>query len=435
MPVLRDPLDRRIGALALAALGTLAVEPLYVLVDTAIVGRLGTTPLASLALAAGVLITVTALFNFLAYGTTQRVAHHRGAHRFDDAAATATQAIRLAIALGAPVAAAVAALARPLLSLLGGEGDVLEGAVTYLRIAAVGLPFVLVALAGMGVQRGVGDLRTPLVIVVVGNLANVVLEVVAVYGLDLGLAGSAWSTTVVQVGVAIAFVYSVRPHLAAWRAPGDPAERRALLTAGRSLVLRVVALIGALTGSTAVAARIDEPTLAAHQIALQLFGFLALALDAWAIPAQMLVAEDLGAGGAGAATDVGRRVIRLAVLTGLVVGVALAVTAPWLPLVFTTDPAVQSRATVALVLLAVLQPLGGIAFALDGVLIGAADYRFLGRAMAAALAVWLPLAVLVLAVPALGIAGVWTSLIVWMSTRAGLLGRRFTTRRWLPAVP
>ena len=81
VPLFADQHDRRIVALALPALGALAVEPLYVLVDTAIIGHLGTEPLAGLALASTVLLLVVAGCNFLAYGTTQRVAHQRGADR------------------------------------------------------------------------------------------------------------------------------------------------------------------------------------------------------------------------------------------------------------------------------------------------------------------------------------------------------------------
>jgi putative MATE family efflux protein len=430
--LLPTPLDRRIAALALASLGTLAVEPLYVLVDTAIVGRLGTTPLAGLAIAAAVLVTITALVNFLAYGTTQRVANHRGAGRPDRAAVAGIQAMLLAIVLGLPIGLTVALLAEPLCRVLGGAGETLDAATTYLRIAALGLPFVLVALAGMGLLRGVGDLRTPLVIVVVANVVNLLLEVVAVYALGLGIAGSAWSTTLVQAAAAGAYLVAVRRHVRAapsWRL--DASEAMPLLTAGRALVLRVLALIAVLTGSTAVAARIDEPTLAANQVGLQLYGFLALALDAVAIPAQILVAEALGGGHAPLGREVGQRVQRLALITGIVTGLVLLVAAPWLPLAFTSDAAVASRATAALVMLALLQPLGGIAFALDGVLIGGADFAYLGRVMLESLLVWAPLAALTLARPSIGIAGVWLALLAWMVARVSLMRRRFSSGGWL----
>jgi MATE family, multidrug efflux pump len=427
----RDAQDRRILALALPALGTLAAEPLYVLADTAIVGHLGTTPLAGLALAASVLLLVTAGCNFLAYATTQRLAHHRGGGHDSKAAAVGVQALWLCALLGVPIAAAVAACAEPLAWLLGGRGDVLDVATTYLRISAVGIPFVLVALAGQGVLRGMEDLRTPLVIVVIANVVNLVLEVVAVYLLDLGIAGSAWSTVAVQILAAGAFGLAVRPHLAAAesRRP-DREELAPFLTAGRHLAMRVAAVLLVITGTTFVAARIDDATLAAHQIAATMFSLLALMTDAFAIPAQTLVAAALGAGDADGATAIGRRVLRLAVIAATALGVLLAIAAWPLAHIFTSDPAVVSRATVALVLLALAQPAAGVAMSLDGVLIGAADYRFLGAAAGLSALAFMPLALTTLAVPALGIVGVWAAVNVWMLARAGLNHRRFRAPAW-----
>jgi putative MATE family efflux protein len=427
----RDAVDRRIIALAVPALLTLAAEPLYVLADTAIVGHLGTTPLAGLALAASVLLLVTAGCNFLAYGTTQRLAHHRGGGRDAAAAGVGVQALWLCALLGVPIAGVLALGARPLAALLGGQGEVLDAATTYLRISAVGIPFVLVALVGQGVLRGVEDLRTPLAIVIVANIANLVLEIVAVYVLDLGIAGSAWSTVIVQVGAAVAFVTVLRPHLAAAssRLP-DRQEMAPFIIAGRHLALRVAAVLLVLTGATAVAARVDEPTLAAHQIAATVFSLLALITDAYAIPAQTLVASALGAGDVPGARAVGQRVERLALWTATGLGVVLAVGAWPLAHVFTSDPAVASRATDALVLLALLQPAAGVAMGLDGVLIGAADYRFLGRASGACALAFVPLAVLTLAVPTLGIVGVWLAMDTWMLARAAVNGRRFRSGRW-----
>src|SRR4026209_4904 len=194
----RRELDRRIIALAVPALGTLAIEPIYVLVDTAIVGRLGTPQLGGLAIATTILLTVISMTASLEYGITPDVAFAHGAGRSDDARAAANAALRLALMIGLPMGAAVAAAAHPLAWLLGGRGDVLGYAVTYLRISCIGLPFVLITYVGHGVMRGVNDLRKPLQIVVVANVANVILEIVAVYGRDLGGAGSAWSTVFVQ---------------------------------------------------------------------------------------------------------------------------------------------------------------------------------------------------------------------------------------------
>ena len=435
VPLFADQHDRRIVAMALPALGALAVEPLYVLVDTAIIGHLGTVPLAGLALASTVLLLVVAGCNFLAYGTTQRVAHQRGADRAAEAAGVGVQALWLALLLGVPLALLVGLLAEPAVRLLGGSGEVLDVAVTYLRISAVGLPFVLVALVGNGVLRGVADLRTPLVILVIANAGNVVLELLAVYVFDYGIAGSAWSTVVVQVLAAAAFLVALAPHLAPaiTRRP-DRAEMSPLLLAGRHLLVRVGGILAVTTASTAVAARVDDVTLAAHQIVVQAFNLLALILDALAIPAQTLVAAALGGGSVPAAMHIGRRVLRLSLFAGVGLGVVLAAVSGLLPHLFTPDADVASRATAGLLILAVGQLPAAVAMSLDGVLIGGGDYRFLGRASIAYLAAFAPMAVATLVWPALGIVGVWLAMLSWLAARAVTNLVRFERGRWVHAL-
>ena len=200
--MLRSPYDREIFRLAVPALGALAAEPLYVLVDTAIVGHLGTTQLASLAIAATVLSSAFTIFNFLTYGTTARVSRLHGAGREDEAAALGAQgAVARAGDRRSCSRCSTVLLARPVAQLMGGEGEILDGAVLYLRIAALGSPFFMLAAAGQGYLRGMSDLRTPLLILVVAHSVNVVLELLFVYGFGWGLAGSAWGTVIAQAGM------------------------------------------------------------------------------------------------------------------------------------------------------------------------------------------------------------------------------------------
>ena len=419
--------DRRIIALAIPALGTLAAEPLYRLVDTAIVGRLGTDQLAGLAVAVTLLALVVAGSNFLAYGTTQRVANRLGAGQPAEAADVGVQALWIAGFVSVVAVPVLVFGARPLASAIGADGDVLDFAVEYLQIAALGVPFVLIALAAQGMQRGASDYRTPLVILVCSNVANLLIELVLVFGFDLGIAGAAWSTTIAQAGAGVAFLVVVRRHLAPARHRWpDRAEMAPLLTAGRHLLLRVGSMLAVFTGATAIAARVDDATLAAHQIAMTMFLFLALVLDALAIPAQTLVAEEVGHDGSGAA-EVARRVVRLSVIAATAIALVVAATSTLLPQAFSDDPAVVSRATSALLFLAVLLVPGAIAFADDGVLIGLGDYQFLGRAAFGYLLAVAPIAVVVLATPSLGIAGIWGGLVVWMTLRAAVNTRRVRT--------
>ena len=427
--ILRDELDHRIVRLAIPALGTLAVEPVYVLVDTAIVGRLGTDQLAGLAIASTVLLTVISLLTFLEYGVTPLVAYAHGRKRPEEARRAAADALWLAFFVGAPVAAALALAAHPLAWALGGRGEVLHYATTYLRISTVGIPFVLVALVGHGVMRGVNQLTRPMQVVIVANIVNLVLEIVAVYVLDLGIAGSAWSTVIVQIGAAGCFVGILRPHVERVRPAWE--RFRPMLVTGAHLAVRSLAMFAVWNSATAVAARIDTPTLAAHQVLTQLFMFLALVLDALAIPAQSLVAGAVGEGDVDEAVRVGHVSTRLSVWAAVILAGALALLSPLLPHVFSGDGDVRSRLTLGLLILAVMQFPGAIAFALDGALIGGQDERFLGRQAVYNLAGFAPLAVATIVWPRLGLAGLWGAQLAWMTLRAWVNHRRFESRRWV----
>jgi putative MATE family efflux protein len=426
--VRRSAYDREIVALALPALGALAAEPLYLLADTAIVGHLGTPQLAALALAATVLSTLISLCIFLTYGTTARVSRLHGAGEVRAAGALAAQALWLAVGVGVALAASIAALAVPLVHVLGGSGEVADNAVGYLRIAALGVPMALIALAGQGFLRGVGDLRTPLLVVVAANAANVVLELVFVYRFDWGLDGSAWGTVIAQAGMGIAFVTALLRAPADRRAP-DWARIRSLATIGAQLLVRTAALLGCFAFATAICARIGEASLGAHQIAFQLFGFLALVLDAIAVAGQVIVGRALGAGDADAAYAAARRMLEWAIGAGVAIGGVLLALIDVVPRAFTTDAAVIERAHAMWPLFCAMWPAAAIVFALDGILIGAGDTRYLAGAMVAAAAVFVPLALAALALH-WGIVGVWSAVLALMGMRLATLAVRFAGRRW-----
>jgi MATE family, multidrug efflux pump len=430
----RSPLDGEILHLAVPALGALAAEPLYLLVDTAIVGHLGTTQLAALALAASVLSTLTGLCIFLTYGTTAQVARLHGAGEERRAGQLAAQALWLALAIGVAIALICILLAGPVIELLGGTGDAGSLAQRYLRISALGLPLALAALAGQGHLRGAGDLRTPLVIVALAQVANVLLEVLLVYGLDRGLDGSAIGTVIAQIGMGAAFAVLLL------RAGGPGVDRRPapelirpLVRISWELFLRSAALLISFLTASAVLARVGEPSLAAHQIAFGIFIFIALVLDAFAIAAQVLVGRMLGAGDVAGAVAAGRRVIGWSLGFSLLVAAVLLLGRDVLPHAFTDDPAVIERAEVLWPLFILMQPLSGIVFALDGILIGAGDTRYLAIAMVVAGPLtYIPVALLALAED-WGIRGVWIGLLGLMFVRLAALAIRFRSRRWAVA--
>jgi len=419
--VLRSAYDAEIVRLAVPALGALAAEPLYLLVDTAIVGHLGTPQLAALALAATVLSNLVALCIFLTYGTTARVTRLHGAGEDEEAAAIGPQAFWLALAAGVVVAAVVAALADPLVHALGGDDEVADMAARYLRIASLGVPMALIALAGQGWLRGMSDLRTPLVIVVVANLVNIVLEVLFVYGFDWGLDGSAWGTVLAQLGMGIAFAVVLLRVFA----PPNLARIRSLVSIGAQLVARTAALLGCFVLATAVCAHIGPATVAAHQIAFQLFGFLALLLDAIAIAGQVIVGRALGAGDADDAYAAARRMLEWALAAGLVIGGLFLALGDVVPHAFTSDPKVIDQAQDLWPLFCAMWPVAAVAFALDGILIGAGDTAYLAAAMAVAFAIFAPIAL-----TAGTVVVVWLAIDVLMVVRVATLGARFARRRW-----
>ncbi|MEX0849946.1 MAG: MATE family efflux transporter [Gaiellaceae bacterium] len=427
---LRSPYDREILKLAIPALGALAAEPLYLLVDTAIVGHLGRSQLAALGIAATILGGAFAIFNFLQYGTTAQVARAGGAGEAEVARRLGAQAIWLSLAFGIAVSALIAVLAEPLVALMGGEGQAAEHAVTYLRIAAIGFPAAFLALGGQGYLRGIADLRTPLVIVIAGNVANVFLEVLFVYGFDWGIAGSAAGTAMAQLGMGATFIVVILRGLRVGESRPRLVLARRVLSLGKWIFLRTTALIGSFVLAGAVATRFGEAAIGAHQIAFQLFIFLALVLDSVAIAGQIIVGRELGAGRTERAYAAGERMIWLSVAAGGAFALLMLALAGALPRIFTGDSAVLDETALLWPLFALMQPLNGAVFALDGILIGAGDGPFLALSMAAAFC--LCAAVLLVALAGdWGIRGVWAALVILILVRLTAMLARFRRGRWL----
>lgn len=446
----RRSLDREIARLAVPAFLALVAEPLFLLGDAAVVGHLGTRELAGLGLAGTVLSTVVGLCVFLAYGTTAGVARQLGAGHRRAALAQGVDGLWLAVAIGIPVTLVTSLLAHPLVTLFGASSGVEDAAATYLRIAAAGITPLLLVLATTGVLRGLQNTRTPLVVAIVGNVANLGLNVLLVYGVGpaprLELAGSAVGSVLAQAGMAVALVAVVvraarregaglRPHPAGIRAAG----RASVPLLVRTLTLRasllvttwaVVLAAGEVAGSK-VAAGSDAVPIATHQLALTIWGFLAYVLDAIAIAAQAITGRHLGAGDAPATRAVTARMVRWGVRGGIVTGVLLAAASPWLGALFTPDDAVRDALVPVLLVAALFQPVAGVVFVLDGVLIGAGDGRYLAWAGLAVLGGYAPLVLLTSALGA-GLTGVWVVFgLLFMCGRLVTLVHRARGEAWL----
>ena len=436
--------SREILRLAVPAFLALVAAPLFLLAGSAIIGHHGTAQLAGRGVASPPLRTAANLFIFLAYGTTSIVARQIGAGAQRGALEAGIDGTWLATGIGALVALAVAVAAEPLCRLFGASPAALAHATTYLRISALGIPAMLVALAATGVLRGLQDTRTPLVASVAGFTSNIVLNLALVYGLGWGIAGSAWGTVMAQTGMATALVVVLVRHARAADAGLHPHPGRVLRAAlsGIPLLVRTLALRAILLLTTWVAAGLGDVPLAAHQVAATVWSFLVFALDALAIAAQALTGKALGAGDVQGARTATATMVRWGVWGGALLGAALLAVHRVLPAAFTSDEAVRSALAAALVVVALGQPLSGYVFVVDGVLIGAGDGRWLAKAMVATLLLYLPLALGVHAAArallgdggtegqALALAALWVAFTAFMAIRGVLLWRRVRTNDW-----
>lgn len=424
--------DREIVALAVPAFGALVAEPLFVMADSAIVGHLGTAQLAGLGVASALLTTAVSVFVFLAYATTAAVARRVGAGDLPAAIRQGMDGIWLALLLGAGVIALVLPLAPGIVDLFGASATAAPYATTYLRISALGIPAMLIVLAATGVLRGLQDTRTPLYVAIAGFVANAVLNAGLVYGAGLGIAGSAWGTVIAQCGMAAVYlnvvVRGARRYGASLRP--DATGIRASAQAGAPLLVRTLSLRAILLIATAVAARLGNADIAAHQIILSLWSLLAFALDAIAIAGQAIIGRYLGAEDIRGAREACRRMVQWGIATGVVLGLLVVAARPLFLSLFTDDAVVKDTALPSLLLVALSQPICGVVFVLDGVLMGAGDGPYLAGAMLVTLGVFAPVALLV---PALGggLTALWAAMALMMTVRMLTLWLRTRSGRWI----
>jgi len=424
--------DREILRLAVPAFFALVSEPLMLLADSAIVGHLGTPQLAALGVAGAVLQTLVGICVFLAYGTTSAVARRIGAGDHRGALTQGIDGLWLAVLLGSALAVAGLIFAPQAIGAFDPSPEVADHAVTYLRISCLGIPSMLLLLAATGVLRGLQDTRTPMVVAIGANLANIVLNLLLVYGFRLGIAGSALGTVLAQTAAGVALVLvvvrgarrdgaSLRPDR-----PGIIASAQA----GVPLVVRTLTLRAALLAATYVATSLGTTSLAAHQVAFTLWTFLALALDAIAIAGQALTGRYLGAADIEGTRSTTRRMMWWGLGSGIVGGLALwalrDLYVPW----FTADPEVRRTLAAVLLVAAISQPLNGVVFVLDGVLIGAGDGKYLAVAGVIALLAYLPLAFSVLWFDA-GVVALWWAFSGYMVMRFVTLTVRERGSAWL----
>lgn len=425
---LRHPFDREILALAIPALGTLAADPLVSLVDTAFVGRLGVVPLAALGVNVSVFGLAFLVFNFLAYGTTPMVARAVGAGDRARAGRLAVEALTLAVVAGTVALAILQLLAIPIVQAMGASGELVAPAVEYLRIRALAGPAVLIITASNGIFRGWQDTRTPFVVALGLNAVNLVLDPILIFGAGWGLRGAAVATVAAQWAGAVAFLWLIlgsrREALGVRPILPRPRDLLPFLSVGGALVTRTFSLVGTLTLATAVATRVGTVDVAAHLVASQLWLMLALLVDALAVAGQAIVGRLRGEDRPGDVVRAADRLLAWGLGVGILLALGFLALAPWLPRLFTDDPAAIAATWTVLPFVIAMQPLNALVFVWDGIYIGAEAFRFLAAQMvAAALSAC---AVLLLVVPmGWGLQGVWWGIVTLMFVRAGTLGIRY----------
>lgn len=429
MPFADSARDRDIVRLALPALGALAAEPTYLLVDTAVIGHLGTVQLAALGLAATFLASVFWLFNFLANATTTQIANAHGAGQRDLIGTIAAQAVWLALWIGVALTVLGVVFAPQIVDLLQAQGKVAEHAEVYIRISAIGAPFVMLALAGQGWARGVQRMDVPLKILVASNLLNIVLEVLFIYGFEWGIAGSAWGTVIAQACAAVAFVWWMREAIAGhMRVVRE--RMRPLIRVGGDLFVRTGLMLLCFNGINALLAKQGATPLAANQVLFQLMIFLALVMDSVAISGQTLIGRELGAAARESATAYARRVTALSFYAGVVLAILLAAGNSVIPQAFTGDAAVIYEVSRVWWMFVVYVLLSSFVYGWDGVLLGGGDSRAMMLIMVVSAGVCLPVAYALIDDPEDAIVGAWIAFSVLNGARLIGNGLRVRSGRW-----
>lgn len=430
------PHDKEMLSLAVPALGALFAEPLFIAADSAIVGHLGTAQMAGLGMASAVLLNVVLLCVFLSYGTTTVVAQHLGAGRPRAGLEGGIDGMWLALLVGVAFAAMALLLAPELVHLFGSSRNAAPYAVTYLRISVVGLPSMLLVLAATGVMRGLQHVNTVLAVTVAAVAANVALNLVLVYPVGMGIAGSALGTVIAQTVAAAVLTGAVLREARALGARRRPTARGTLTAAatGFPLLMRTALMRVAVVVVAFVATAQGDTGLAAHQIAFTLWFLLAIPPEAFGIAAQSMVAKALGAAAVGQPQAIGRRAVALGLASGIGLAIVIVVLRPVFVPLFTRDPAVREIALSLVLVVAATQPVGAMLYVIDDVLIGAGDGRFLAWSSLVALAAFLPLAWLVLAKKE-GVVALWGALAVWLVVRFACVAWRFSTDAWLQRGP
>lgn len=432
----KQSLNRQILSLALPALGSLMAEPLLTMADSILVGHVGTLELAGLAIGSTILTLIVGICIFLAYTTTAVTGRAVGAGKRGEGLRRGIQVMWLGAVLGGVLAVILIIFAPQIVGLFSPQPSVATFARLYLVASAPGLIAMLSVLAATGVLRALLDTRTPLVVTTLGALLNVPLSTFLIFGCSWGVAGAGAGTAISQFFMATWMWAVIVKKLRVEGVSARPHLRLVLHSGlhGIPLVCRSLFLQASIVVTTWQAASFGANTLAGYQILKSLWALGAFGLDALAISAQALLANALGEGDKHRIRALIGRLNRWALACGALIGLFLALSSPFFPQLFTSDPQVLSLTTAGLIVVGLVQPLAALTYIYDGYLIGADDSKYLATSMAIVLVIYLPAILLVRLLPAgsLALAGIWAVYgIVFMGGRAGSLWLRIRGDAWL----
>lgn len=436
-PVPPTSFGRALLGLALPVLPVLAAEPIYLLVDGVVVGRVGSTELAALGIGSLLLTLLGTQMNFLSYGTTARSARWFGAGHTDRAVGEGLQASYLAAGVGALVLVVLFPLLGPITRALSSDPVVAAEARRWVLVAGWGIPLILLTAAGNGWLRGVQRTREPLLFVVGGIAVSALLCVLLVPGIGpfpaMGLHGSAVANVVGQsctaLGMLATLVAQVRRH--ALPARPVPSVIAVQLRLGANLIVRTAAFQVTFFVAAKTAGAAGNATLGAHHLGAQLWNLITLVLDSVAIAAQALVGAALGAGSPERARRLAGLTVRWSLGIGAVLAVLIALAHAPIVAALTSEPDVAERFRIAVFAAAVLCLPASVVFGLDGVLLGAADAAFLRRlTVVTALCCYLPV-LLATHLLGWGLAGIWAGLGMFVLGRLVGVALRARSDAWL----
>ncbi|MDN5799517.1 MATE family efflux transporter [Corynebacterium casei] len=418
---------RKVFGLALPALGVLAAMPLYLLLDTAVVGRLGAEQLAALGAAAAVQSVVTTQLTFLSYGTTARSSRLFGSGKKDEAVAEGVQATYVALIVGFALACVMWLFGGQIALWMTGNPETAELTAAWLHVAALAIPITLVEMAGNGWLRGIQDTKKPLYFTLAGLIPGAIAVPIFVH--FWGLVGSAWANVLGMGIIAVLFLLELKKqHTGSWRLRPSVIKRQLVL--GRDLIIRSASLQVAFLSAAAVAARFGTSPLAAHQVMLQIWNFLTLVLDSLAIAAQTLIGAALGAKSVDTARSAGQKIIGYSVIFSGGLAAVFALGAAFIPRIFTNDEAVLEAMRIPWWIMIAMIVAGGVLFAIDGVLLGAGDAAFLRTITVGSVIVGFLPGILIAYFLDLGLAGIWCGLAAFIGLRTIAVVFRFYSMRW-----